>query len=55
MRRDTAGLHYDAPEAGSITEGIEKVAPNRVPVIGAFQNLAAGALSDLMISRRMLF
>lgn len=47
MRQDTAGFHYDAPEAGSITEEIEKVASDRVPVIVAFQNFAAGALSDL--------
>lgn len=47
MRRDTASFHYDAPEAGSIMEEIEKVASDRVPIIGAFQNLAADRLSDL--------
>ncbi|UHQ96178.1 NADPH-dependent F420 reductase [Natrinema halophilum] len=47
MRRDGAGFHYEAPEAGSVAEAIEDTAPNDVPIVGAFQNLAAGALSDL--------
>lgn len=47
MRRDAAGFHYEAPEAGSITEEIEEVAPDGISVVGAFQNLAAGALSNL--------
>lgn len=47
MRRDGAGFHYTAPEAGSVAEELADAAPDHVPVVGAFQNLAAGALSDL--------
>ncbi|ADB62799.1 NADPH-dependent F420 reductase (plasmid) [Haloterrigena turkmenica DSM 5511] len=47
MTRDAAGFHYDPPEAGTVAEAIDDVAPVDVPVVSAFQNLAAGALSDL--------
>jgi NADPH-dependent F420 reductase len=47
MARDSAGFHYDPPESGTVAEAIEAVAPDDVPVVGAFQNLAAGALSNL--------
>lgn len=47
MARDANGFDYDRPEAGSIAEAIAEVAPDRVPVVGAFQNLAAGALRNL--------
>ena len=47
MARDKAGFHYDQPEAGSVAEAIAEVAPDGIPVVGAFQNLAAGALSNL--------
>jgi len=47
MARDAAGFHYDPPEGGTVAESIAAAAPDGVPVVGAFQNLAAGALSDL--------
>lgn len=47
MRRNGAGFHYGPPESGSIAERIAETAPDGIPVVGAFQNLAAGALSDL--------
>jgi hypothetical protein len=47
MRRDAAGFHYDPPESGTVAEAIAEAAPDDVPVVGAFQNLAAGALSHL--------
>lgn len=47
MTRDSAGFHYDPPESGTVAEAISVAAPDGVPVVGAFQNLAAGALSDL--------
>jgi NADPH-dependent F420 reductase len=47
MTRDADGFHYDPPEAGTVAEAIAAAAPTGVPVVGAFQNLAAGALSDL--------
>lgn len=47
MERDSAGFHYATPNGDSIAEGIRDVAPEGTPVVGAFQNLAAGALSDL--------
>jgi NADPH-dependent F420 reductase len=47
MDRDEAGFHYERPEAGSVAEEIASAAPEDVPVVGAFQNLAAGALTDL--------
>ncbi|MDS0477261.1 NADPH-dependent F420 reductase [Natrinema sp. 1APR25-10V2] len=47
MSRDASGFHYDPPETGSVAEVIDRAAPDDVPVVSAFQNLAAGALSDL--------
>lgn len=47
MDRDAAGFHADPPDAGSVAAEIAAVAPDDVPVVGAFQNLAAGALTDL--------
>ncbi|OLZ39371.1 NADPH-dependent F420 reductase [Natrinema saccharevitans] len=47
MSRDASGFHYDPPEAGSVAEVVDRAAPDDVPVVSAFQNLAAGALSDL--------
>lgn len=47
MERDAAGFHYAAPNGNSIAEEIATVTPDEIPVVGAFQNLAAGALSDL--------
>ncbi len=47
MDRTAGGFQYDPPGTGSIAEEIAAAAPEGVPVIGAFQNLAAGALSDL--------
>ncbi|AUX10126.1 NADPH-dependent F420 reductase [Halalkaliarchaeum desulfuricum] len=47
MNRDGAGFHYDQPELGSVAEEIAAVAPEQIPVVGAFQNVAAGALTNL--------
>ncbi|WP_135534352.1 NADPH-dependent F420 reductase [Halostella pelagica] len=45
--RDDDGFHYDPPSHGSVAELVADAAPDEVPVVGAFQNLAAGALTDL--------
>ena len=47
MKGDEDGLHYHPPSAGSVTELVAERAPDEVPVVGAFHNLAAGALADL--------
>lgn len=47
MDRDAAGFHAAPPEEGSVARAVAAAAPDDVPVVGAFQNLAAGALSDL--------
>ena len=47
MQGDEDGLHYHPPGAGSVTELVAERAPDEVPVVGAFHNLAADALSDL--------
>jgi NADPH-dependent F420 reductase len=47
MQRDEDGLHYNPPGVGSVTELAAQAAPDEVPVVGAFHNLAAGKLSDL--------
>lgn len=47
MARDEDGFHYDRPGSGSVAEVAVNSAPNGVAVVGAFQNLAAGALSSL--------
>ncbi|AGB30212.1 NADPH-dependent F420 reductase [Natrinema pellirubrum DSM 15624] len=47
MQGDEDGLHYHPPDAGSVTELVAQRAPDEVPVVGAFHNLAADALSNL--------
>lgn len=47
MKRDEDGVHYNRPGAGSVAALCADAAPAEVPVIGAFQNLAAGRLADL--------
>lgn len=47
ISRDDDGFHYNQPPHGSVAEVVADAAPAEVPVVGAFQNLAAGALSDL--------
>lgn len=47
MQSDEHGLHYHRPGAGSVTEVAADAAPDDVPVIGAFHNLAAGKLANL--------
>ncbi len=47
MKRDEDGLHYNPPGIGSVTELAAETAPDGVPVVGAFHNLAAGRLADL--------
>lgn len=47
MKRDDAGFHYNRPSAGSVTALAARAAPDGVPVVGAFHNLAAGRLASL--------
>jgi len=47
MGRDDDGFHYNPPPAGSVTALAVDAAPDDVPVVGAFHNLAAGRLADL--------
>ena len=47
MQRDDDGFHYNRPGAGSVTKLVAGAAPDDVPVVGAFHNLAAGRLADL--------
>ncbi|MFC7129232.1 NADPH-dependent F420 reductase [Haloferax chudinovii] len=47
MNRDDDGFHYHPPKAGSVTALVADAAPDDVPVVGAFHNLAAGRLADL--------
>ena len=47
MQRDENGFHYHPPDAGSVTAIAADAAPDGVPVVGAFHNLAAGRLADL--------
>jgi len=47
MQRDEDGFHYHPPDAGSVTAIAAAAAPDGIPVVGAFHNLAAGRLSDL--------
>ncbi|SFB80800.1 reduced coenzyme F420:NADP oxidoreductase [Halobiforma haloterrestris] len=49
MQGDEDGMHYHPPGAGSVTELVAQRAPDGVPVVGAFHNLAAGKLADLEI------
>lgn len=47
MQRDEDGMHYNPPDAGSVTRLAAEAAPSDVPVVGAFHALAAGRLADL--------
>lgn len=47
MKRDDAGIHYNPPGVGSVTQLAANAAPEGTPVVGAFQNLAAGKLANL--------
>jgi hypothetical protein len=47
MKGDGAGLHYNPPPAGSVTEYVAERAPESVSVAGAYHNLAADRLADL--------
>lgn len=47
MRREEGTMHYNPPSAGSVSALAAAAAPNGVPVVGAFHNLAAGRLADL--------
>ncbi|QSG06611.1 NADPH-dependent F420 reductase [Halapricum desulfuricans] len=47
MQRDGDGFHYNPPSAGSVTALAADAAPEGVPVVGAFHNLAAGRLANL--------
>ncbi len=47
MNGDDDGLHYHPPKAGSVTELVADRAPDGVPVVGAFHNLAADRLANL--------
>ncbi|PSP98758.1 NADPH-dependent F420 reductase [Halobacteriales archaeon QS_5_70_17] len=47
MKRDEGGMHYNPPSAGSVAALAADAAPDDVPVVGAFHNLAAGRLANL--------
>lgn len=47
MQGDEDGLHYNPPGVGSVTELAAQSAPEGVPVVGAFHNLAAARLANL--------
>jgi NADPH-dependent F420 reductase len=47
MDVDGDGAHYRPPEAGSVTALAADAAPDGVPVVGAFHNLAADRLANL--------
>lgn len=49
MDRDDEGFHYKPPKAGSVTELVAEAAPDGVPVVGAFHNLAADRLANLEV------
>jgi NADPH-dependent F420 reductase len=49
MKGDDDGLHYNPPEAGSVTELVADRAPSSVSVVGAFHNLSANTLTDLTV------
>jgi NADPH-dependent F420 reductase len=50
MDRDDAGLHYKPPTVGSVTQLAAGAAPEDVPVVGAFHNLAADRLANLDVA-----
>ena len=47
MKGDEDGMHYHPPGQGSVTALVAQRAPDEVPVVGAFHNLAAGKLAAL--------
>ena len=47
LQGDEAGLHYNPPGVGSVTALAAQAAPDGVPVVGAYHNLAAGRPGDL--------
>ncbi|MFC7234550.1 NADPH-dependent F420 reductase [Halosegnis marinus] len=47
MKRDDDGFHYNPPPGGSVAALAAEAAPEGVPVVGAYHNLAAGRLADL--------
>ena len=47
MTREDDGMHYNRPSAGSVAALCAEAAPEGVPVVGAFHNLAAGRLANL--------
>lgn len=47
MKRREEGYRYHPPSAGSVTQLVQDAAPDDVPVVGAYHNLAAGRLADL--------
>lgn len=47
MGRDDDGMHYNPPSIGSVTELVQRRAPEDVRVVGAFHNLAADRLANL--------
>lgn len=47
MERGDGGFRYSPPPAGSVTEHAADAAPDRVPIVGAFHNLAADRLANL--------
>ncbi|WP_247730876.1 NADPH-dependent F420 reductase [Halovivax limisalsi] len=49
MKGDEDGMHYNPPGTGSVTALVAQRAPDAVPVVGAFHNLAAGKLADLTV------
>lgn len=47
IKRDDDGFHYNPPPAGSVAALAVDAAPDGVPIVGAFHNLAAGKLANL--------
>ncbi len=47
MQRGDDGVSYNPPGVGSVTQLAAATAPEDVPVVGAFHNLAAARLADL--------
>jgi NADPH-dependent F420 reductase len=47
MKRNDAGFHYNRPGPGSVAALAREAAPDGVPLVGAFHNLAAGRLANL--------
>ena len=47
MKVDEDGAHYAPPDVGSVTRLVADAAPDGVPVVGCFHNLAADRLANL--------